>query len=299
MKVAEYLKNLFFFLLILQFAPPIISNITKQFTRMLEARTKVGELKIGGLIENSAPHLKYIKKFFKNPDIKGILLRFESPGGAGGSSQIIFEEIEKLKKEYPKPVVALVENVCASGAYYIACAGDHIIAPGNATIGSIGGAFRFLFQMKSFIEYHNIFYKSLKAGKFKGTGDMFVDMTPEEEALLQEVLNDAYAQFAQAVSKKRNLSLAEKDKWAEGKIFTGRQALKLGLIDALGARSDAVAKIKELGLIEGKIEWVRPPKKTGFAALFGDDENDDSTEMSLAHRVFSSFANWFGGLRIS
>jgi len=298
MTFTDYLKNFFFLLLIIQFAPPLIQGISKQLRRYIEPRTQVAELKISGLIMSSTHYAKYLKKYFKNPKIKAILLRVESAGGTAGSGQSLFNEIQTLKKEFPKPVITLVENMCASTGYYIACASDSIITSGQATIGSIGGVFRFLFQFREFIEKYNIYYKSVKAGKFKSIGDPFVDMTPEDQALLQGVLDDSYQQFTEDVAQKRNLAIAEADTWANGRIFSGRQAHKIGLIDAIGSRSDAIKKIREMALIEGKIEWVRPPKKSAFAQLFGGGETDD-TDMEFTSRLHtlmskaaSSFVIW-------
>ncbi|MFC1842562.1 signal peptide peptidase SppA [Candidatus Dependentiae bacterium] len=291
MKFAEYLKTLFFLLLFLQFAPPLVKSIKKQYERMIVPKARVGLIKIKGILYNSDRYNKYLNKFFKDPKIKAILIKMDCPGGASGTAQSIYQEILSLKKKYNKPIVTLVENMCASGGYYIACATDHIIAPPSAVIGSIGTAFQYLFQLKEFIQSYKIGYKALTAGKYKTATDPFVDITEDQEKMLQGVLKSSYNQFTQDVSKSRKLTINDKNKWAEGRLFTGSQALSLGLIDAVGSPYTAIKVIREKALIDEKEEilWVKPPKKTGFAKFFDDQENDEGSMFSQCSR-FSKLA---------
>ncbi len=262
----------------IQFAPSLFKGIRKQYSRLFEPRAMVAVLPIRGVLYNSTYYVKNLKKFFKNKDIKAILLKIECPGSASGTGETIFREIQALKEEYNKPVVALVENVCASGGLWIACSADHIIAPGTALVGSIGVALPHLFQLKNFIEQYKVGYKNMKAGTYKTIGDPFVDITPEEQQLLQDVLNDTYRQFTQEVAKARKLSLANQQEWADGKIFTAAQALKLGLIDEIGSPHQAVAALKEKAMIEGKIEWVYPPSNASLLqSMIGTDQNDEGS----------------------
>ena len=276
----DYLKNIFLILILLQIAPSIIESIRKQYGRYLEPRTPVGVLSIKGVLYDSSYYSKYLQKFFKNNAIKAILLKMECPGSASGTGQALFNEIQALKQEYPKPIVVLVENVCASGGYWLASAADYIIAPSTALIGSIGAYFPYLFQLKSFIEDYKIRYESVKAGTYKTVADPFVDLAPEERALLQSVLDDTYQQLTQSIAKARKLSINTITEWADGKIFTGNQAHKLGLIDEIGSAQNAIKVIKEKALIEGEIEWVHPPKKDGvLGKLFGAGREDGDSSM--------------------
>jgi len=292
----KYLKNIFFVLIILQIAPSLIQNIKKQYGKILIPKHRVGVIEMKGVLYNSDYYNKYLNKYFKDEGMKAILIKAECPGSASGTSQAIYNEIEMLKKKYPKtPIVTLVENICASGGYYVASATDYIIAPPSAIIGSIGTTFQYLFQLHDFIDQFKVKYKSLAAGKYKKTTDPFVNMTPEEEKLLQSVLNDSYEQFTIDVAKKRKLSLKNKEQWADGKIFTGNQALKLGLIDSLGSAYSAEEIIREKALIpdEEEIEWVKPPKKTGLFGLFGQDTRDEEESMftALANKIFVFLQN--------
>jgi len=304
MKFTEHLKTLFFLLIFLQFAPILITNIKRQYERILIPKTKVGLIKIKGILYNADSHNKYLNKFFKDPNIKAILIKMDCPGGASGTAQLIHQEILSLKKKYHKPIVTLVENICASGGYYIACATDHIITPPSAVIGSIGTSFQYLFQLQEFIEQYKIKYKSMTAGKYKTTTDPFINITPEQEKLLQSVLDNSYEQFISDVSKNRKLTLKTKDKWAEGKLFTGNQALALGLIDTIGSPYIATQIIREKALIDEKedILWVKPPKKTGFAKIFSQEEPDESSMFSssflFTKQIVSFLENQFIKKRI-
>ncbi len=280
----DYLKNAFFLLLFLQIAPLLIKGIKKQYLDFLEPQTKVAYLPINGAIYDSSYYTKHLRKFFKNPDIKAILLRIESPGSAAGSAEAIANELEWLKKEFPKPIITLCENICTSGAYYIAAVTDYIIAPPSGFIGNIGTQIPYQFKLKEFIEQFKIHYQVIKAGDYKAVTDPFSDdATPEQTAYLQTLVQDSYQNFIEHVARHRSrISLTQVKEWANGKIFTGRQALTIGLIDEIGSRSNAIKKIKELGIIEEKIEWIYPPQKGGLFSMFFDQSgvtNQEATSL--------------------
>lgn len=287
MKFFDILKNIFFLLIFLQFVPVLIDGLRKQYQQIIEPRTKVGVIMIDGVLSDSESYTKQLTRYFKDPSIKAILLKIDSPGGAAGTGEAIYNEILCLKNapEFAKkPIVTLVENTCASGAYYIACASDYIIAPSTALIGSIGATFpnTAFFHLHEFLAQYKIGYKPMTAGTYKNCIDPLTTATPENEALLQGILNDSYDSFAQAVAKSRKLSLNAKDIWANGKIFTGRQAKEIGLIDENGSSYNAIQVIKEKALIEGEIEWVKKPAPSTISQLFGANAtpDDDSSLLS-------------------
>lgn len=288
MKLFDYLKNIFFLLIFLQFVPLLIDGLRKQYHQLIEPRTKVGVIMITGELADSEPYTKQLTKYFKDPSIKAILLKVDSPGGAAGTGESIYNELISLKNapEYhKKPIVALIENICASGAYYIACGSDYIIAPSTALVGSIGASFSNIafFHLNEFLAQYKIGYKPIYAGAYKNCIDPLTSATPEQEALLQGLLNDSYETFAQAVAKSRKLSLNAKDTWANGKIFTGKQAKELGLIDENGSSYNAIKVIREKALIEGEIEWVKQPMPSPFSQFFsGSSTPDDDTSLLSA-----------------
>jgi protease IV len=288
------LKTLFMILIILQFAPMIFTNLRKYFKDIIVPKTQVGQLTLKGMIADSSFYVKKINKFLKDPEIKALLLKIDSPGGLPGSSQAIFNEINKFKKE--KPVVVLVENVCASGAYYVACASSYIIATPSALIGSVGVLMQ-LPNVKDLMENWKIRFKYIQSGKYKTAGSPLKDWTPEELVYLQELADQNYEQFTKDVAQSRNLELKNLSTWADGKVFLGVQALKLKLIDEIGTYQQAVDQLKKLAKIETEIKFVHPKKPISWMQFLKGDEDDDSSESSdfssktanFLHSVYTKF----------
>jgi len=287
MTLFDLVKNIFIILIFLQIAPILVKNIKKQYTLYFEPRTSVGVLTVKGVLYDSGSYTKQLYKFFKNQEIKALLINMNCLGSAAGTGQIIYNEILALKKEYPKPVIVLVENICVSGGYLIACSADYIVAPASAIIGNIGSYFS-SFQLKEFIEKFKKNYSTVKAETYKTITDSFVDLTEEEKALIQGLQNDSYEEFTQTVAKARKLSLAHLNKWADGKIFTGKQAIKLNLIDEIGSKQNAIKVIKEKALIEGEIKWIKIPTKYGLFDLLSDSESsNDNVISNILSNIFT------------
>lgn len=280
------------FIIGLSILPVFIGVIQNFYNRYLDPRAQVAVLPIKGALYDSSYYIKQLNRFFKDDQIKAILLKIESPGSAAGTGQAIYNEILELKKEHPKPVVVLVENCCASGGYYIACAADHIISSPMAIIGSVGAAFPYFFQVKDALEKFNIKYVPLAAGDYKNSTNPFTEITPEQKQMLQAVIDDSYEAFAQDIATRRNLDLASKNEWANGKIFNGRQALKLGLIDELGSNTQAIKAIKERAHITHEIKWVYAPSRSGFWSLLSSESDDEQTMVScLANECLTIIEN--------
>ena len=296
MTIYDYLKNAFLILIFLQLAPVLLSGIFKQYSKFLEPHTQVGLLKISGVIDDSAYHIKNLHTFFKDKDIKAILIKMDCRGSTSGTAYSIYNEMKILKAAHPKPIIVLVENVCASGGYWISCAADHIIASSTSLIGSIGVTLPYLFGLRQFIEQYNITYTQVQAGKYKGVGNPFIDITADDKIMLQSVLDDEYNQFTQVVSKNRNIPLTTKDEWANGRIFTGEQAKGIGLIDEIGSLSNAIKVIKDKTLIEGEIEWVKPSakRKSILQYLIGEPDNDSSLVSNVVDQVCTRLENRYG-----
>jgi protease-4 len=284
MSFGYYLKNIFFVIIILQFAPPLIRSVTEQYQDLLKQKTKVAKVSIDGVIDNAKKYTKDLKTYFEQDDIKAVLLEVESGGGAAGSSQALFQEIKHLKEQAKtvKPVVVRAENICASGAYYVACAADSIIASPSAFVGSVG-VYLPKWELKEFINQFNLNYRFFKKGKYKTMTNPFAETTEEETALLEGLAQDTYDQFVKDVADNRkNLSVKDADNWANGKIFTGNQALKIGLIDKVGSQNTAEETIKELAPIEGEIEYVSPARPSKLTQwLQGEDAQTSLIESCI------------------
>lgn len=269
--IAEYAKSILFVLIILQIAPPILQSVKENYLSFLTAHTKVGRVTFDGIITSSTCYAKTLKKFFKDPEIKAILLRIDSPGGTSGSCQALFNEIQELKKRFPKPIITLSENICTSGGYYIACATDSIITSRSCIVGGVGTTLTTLFNFKELAQHWHIKADVISAGVFKNTTNQFTDMTEEQKAMLQSIANNSYQQFAADIAKTRKLSVKEKEKWADGKLFTGQQALALHMIDKTGSYSEALQTIKSMAPIEGSVHWIDQEEKINlFQKMFGE-----------------------------
>lgn len=290
-RLSRFMINIFLFLLLLQCIPALLKSIKQTYEEILEPSTKVGVIAIHGCMDDSATHAKNLKKFFENREIKAILIKMDSPGGAAGAAQALFNEIKEAKKLHIKPVVTWVQNVCASGGYYVATASDHIIASPAALVGSIGAYIPHP-AFKKFIEQFKIQYTTTKAGLYKTAGNPLLDITPEQEAMFKGLVDNIYQQFTTDVAQQRTkLSLQKVATWADGKIFTGAQALELGLIDQLGSQITAENYIKQKINTDKKIEWVTPSCKSPLMKWISssdcaDDGDEHHSYISAAMQEF-------------
>jgi protease-4 len=230
---------------------------------------RVAVLPIDGLITGSETIIDQLKEFAKDDSVKAIVLRLNTPGGGVGPSQEIYEEVRKIRGK--KVILASMGALAASGGYYIACATDKIFANPGTITGSIGVIMQFV-NVKNFIEKIGVKGFVLKSGNFKDTGTPIRDMNPEERKILQGVIDNVHSQFVNAVVEGRKLERDKVEAIADGRIFSGEQAKKLGLIDVLGNREDAVAEAGKMANIEGEPEVVTPPKKKfSFLDLLRDE----------------------------
>lgn len=288
-RISDYLKTIFFAVIILQFIPPLYKSFKEHFMNGLDSKAKVGVIPIKDMIYDSSDSIKYLKKFFKDPNIKAIVLNIDSSGGTPGAAQAIFGEILALKKHYSKPIIAFSQDLCASAAYYIACAADAIVMQPATLVGSIG-SFIGVPSVEGLMDQLKVKYNIIKAGEYKTAGSPFKDLTPEQRAMLQSVADDSYAQFVADVKAMRP-RLAELDYkvWAEGKVFTGRQAKELGLVDELGAQTVLEQVLRSKGVAhQQEILWVHPPKPSAFSKLFGKEDNtaDEGLSVSASSHSF-------------
>lgn len=289
----DVLKYIMIILVILQFAPIVISNLWKNISQEIAPTSKIGYIKISGMITDSTFYTKHLKEFEKNDAIKGLLIKVDSPGGLPGSAQAIAHEIRRFKTK--KPVVVQVENVCASAAYGIACEADKIIANASSLVGSIGVLME-LPNVKGFLDHWNVKITYLQSGAYKTAGSMTKEMSEIEEKYLQSLTNNAYEQFVADVARARKLDEKASTTWADGKVFTGSQALKLKLVDQLGSYSDAIEALKELTGIKGEVELVTSKRRKNgiFSWLMGDDDYGSEASLSsqTAHFLSKVYKNF-------
>jgi protease-4 len=208
-----------------------------------------------------------LRKVRMDDKVKAVVLRVNSPGGSSLASDVIWREVMLTKKV--KPIIVSMGDVAASGGYYIACAADSIIAEPNTITGSIG-IFAVLPNMqKLFNDKLGITFDGVKTGKYADLGDVSRPLSPEERAILQNSVNRGYDDFTKAVAKGRGKTQAYVNSIGQGRVWTGTQALKIGLVDRLGNINDAVkAAAKKAGVKDYRI--VAYPEQKSFLNKFGE-----------------------------
>jgi protease-4 len=227
--------------------------------KSLGAEGQIGLLRIEGEIMDALPVLSQIDAL-REQNVAGVLVRVDSPGGAVGASQEIYDALLQLRKD-SIPVVITMGNTAASGGYYISLAGEKVFANAGTVTGSIGVIAQFP-EAKELFDRLGVHMNTIKSGANKDVGNPFRKPEPAELATMQGMIMDAYAQFFEATRTARKLDSAKLAAVADGRILTGRQALAAGLIDTLGGYTDALRYLKTLAKVDADAEIIdaEPPK---------------------------------------
>jgi len=227
----------------------------------------------------SEPVLKLLKRYGDDSDMKAVVVRIDSPGGAVGTSQEILDGVRKLAED--KVVVCAMGNIAASGGLLVAMGCDRIVAEPGTLTGSIGVISAFP-NVKGLLDRWNVHVNTVTAGKLKDAGSPFRDFSPEDRAYWQELADRIHKQFIQAVAEGRNLTTEQVQKFADGRVVTGEQAQELGLVDELGGFQDAVDLAKDMAELKGEPRLVYPPDERArfLEELMG----------GMAQKVAESFA---------
>jgi protease-4 len=213
----------------------------------------VGVVEIEGAIADARPTIENIRRFREDKDIKAIVIRIDSPGGAVGPSQEIYREIRKTIET--KKVVASMGAVAASGGYYVACAADGIVANPGTITGSIGVIMGYT-NFRQLLDKIGMVPVVIKSGPYKDTGSPTRDMQADEREILQSITSGIHQQFVLAIAEGRKMDRVQVEAVADGRIFTGEDAQARGLVDRLGNFEDALQWAGELGGIDGAVVAV-------------------------------------------
>lgn len=246
---------------------PIMHRAVTKVKNMV--KTQVGVIEVKGGIFSAEQYIKQLHEFRANPNIAGLLLKIDSPGGAPGAAEAFHNELKLFREK--KPVVALVENICASAAYYIASACDYIISNPSSIVGSIG-VYMPLTYFEGLPQEYTLGFngsiatindQTVQAGEYKRVGNPFKPLTDKERAYIQNHIDEAYDIFTTTVADNRGFALEERSTWAEGRIFNGKKALSMGLIDEIGSISNARIILHHLitkkgGMVRSDIRFVKP-----------------------------------------
>jgi len=218
--------------------------------------SRVALVEVEGLIVDAERVVRELEEHKDDPAIRAIVVRIQSPGGVVAPTQEIYEAIRRVRAK-GKPVVASMGAVAASGGYYLAAAADRIVANPGTLTGSIGVIMQ-LAEIEGLLRKVGVRYEVVKAGRYKDVGNVSRPMTDEERAILQALLDDMYDQFVTAVAQGRGLARAQVLAVADGRVYSGRRAKELGLVDALGGLDEAVRSAGILAGIPGKPKLIRP-----------------------------------------
>ena len=232
---------------------------------------KIGVVDLEGVITSPNPVVQQLKKFADDDSIKAIIIHVNSPGGGVAASEEIYSEVKRIRDEKKKRIVASIETVGASGAYYVSSAANKIYADNGSVVGSIGVIAQWV-NYAELLQWAKLKDITMKAGEFKDTGSPTRDMTPAEREYLQGMIDNMHSQFIQAVADGRKMKIEDVKSIANGKVWTGQQALPMKLIDQLADFQAAVDDTAKAVGIKGEPVLVKPDRdrKTLSDLLFGD-----------------------------
>jgi protease-4 len=220
---------------------------------------RVAIVELEGLIAETDDLVRELRQHRDNPSVRAVVIRINSPGGVVAPTQEVYDALLRVR-EAGKPVVASLGAVAASGGYYAAVAADQIYANPGTLTGSIGVIMQ-LANVDTLLKKVGVDFVVVKAGQFKDIGNPARPMTPEERRVVQSLLEDVHGQFIEAVARGRKLDRSAVVQFADGRVFSGTQALDLRMIDALGGLEDAVNAAAKLANLPTPPPVERPRRK--------------------------------------
>ena len=232
---------------------------------------KIAVVDLDGVILSPKQVVPQLKKFADDSSIKAIIIHINSPGGGVAASEEIYKEVKRIRDEKKKRIVASIETVGASGAYYVASATNKIYADNGSIVGSIGVIAEWV-NYQDLLRWAKLKDITMKAGEFKDTGSPTREMTPAEREYLQSLIDNMHTQFIQAVAQGRHAKEEDIRAIANGKVWTGEQAYSMKLVDQIADFEGAVKDTAKSVGISGEPTLVRraKDKRSVFDLLFGD-----------------------------
>jgi len=254
---------------------------------------KIGVVDLEGVILDPKTTVQQLKRFGDDDSIKAIILHVDSPGGGVAASEEIYREVKRLRDDKKKRIVASIATVGASGAYYVSSGTNKIYANNGSIVGSIGVIAEWV-NYGDLMRWAKLKPQVLKVGEFKDTGDPSRDMTPAERAYMQSLIDNMYGQFVEAVANGRHAKKEDIKAIADGRVWTGQEALGLHLIDQVADFQAAVDDTAKAVGIRGEPTLVHPERKreTLFDLLFGDLSQWLPTREKLLENQIGFFYLW-------
>lgn len=243
-------------------------------------KERIALVRIEGPILDSRETVVELETFGKDPLVKAIVLRIDSPGGGVAPSQEIYNAVKRARQDNHKTIVASMGTVAASGGYYIAVASDRILANPGTLTGSIGVIMQ-LANFEDLMEKIGVRNTVIKSGRYKDVGSPFRTMTDEERQYLQSVMDDAHRQFIEAVADGRSLDIADVEILADGRIFTGQQAKDALLVDDLGDLQQAIKLAADMSGMKEHPHVVETQKPFSLRELLGNRFFGDTSVLPI------------------
>ena len=261
----------FFLFLLAVFALVYFTARTQQKDSFAGFRDKIAVVDLEGVILSPKDTVEQLRKFGDDSSIKAIVIHVNSTGGGAAASEEIYREVLRIRDVKKKRIVASIETVGASGAYYVSSATNKIFADNASIVGSIGVIAEW-YNYEELIKWAKLKAIVMKAGEFKDTGSPVREMTPAERAYLQTLIDNMHSQFITSVAAGRRMKVDDIRPLADGKVWTGEQAIPLKLVDQIGDFRAAVDDTAKSVGIKGEPTIVRPEKerKSVLDLLFGD-----------------------------
>lgn len=242
----------------------------------VKSTNSILHVKLRGVIMDGEKFLKPLLRYAKDPKVKGVLIEVESPGGVVGPSQLIYEEIKGIRTKLKKPVVVVAPSLIASGAFYAAMAADKIVVMPGTLIGSIGVIMEFV-NLEGLYSWAKVSRYSITTGKYKDSGAEYRPLRDDEREVFQKMADQILGQFKKAIEEGRNLPAEKVTEIADGRVFTGEQAIELGLADQIGTIQAAADLTAELAGLGKDYELFKPEaEKPNFLDfIMGQEEEED------------------------
>jgi protease IV len=232
---------------------------------------KIGVVDLDGVILSPSETVDQLRKLADDDSIKAIIIHVNSPGGGVAASEEIYREVKRIRDEKKKYIVSSIQTVGASGAYYVSSATNKIYADSGSVVGSIGVIAEWV-NYGDLMRWAKLKTELLKVGKFKDTGDPTRELTPEERQYMQGLIDNMYGQFVQAVADGRHAKVEDIKPIADGRVWTGEQALGMHLIDQIGDFQAVVKDTAKAVRISGEPTLVHAERKRKslLDLMFGD-----------------------------
>ncbi|MEI7484183.1 MAG: signal peptide peptidase SppA [Ignavibacteriota bacterium] len=275
---------------IIIFATALVKTGDKgyDYEEVRSGKGKIAIVELDFTIIDSKPIVRQFKKYREDKSIKAIVLHVNSPGGGVAASQEMYEEVKKTR-DAGIPVIVSFGSIAASGGYYVACGGSLIVSNPGTLTGSIGVIIS-LMNFKELTDKLGIKDFTIKSGELKDAGNPMKEINEKDRAYFQDIVDDSYEQFLDVVSKERKIDKEEVRRIASGRVYTGRQAKDIRLVDSLGTLEDAIKIAGVMAKIEGEPAIVKEKGKRNIFDYIIENMTNNEIKV-LKEDVYNEFLN--------